>query len=205
MLFTIASCASYQLLFQSMGSDNQPHPNSVCSILINGPYGRRHTKIWCNNPKHMFIPPSLLHFHGVRNCPIIPHYHQTNTYNLLREKGKSLHCKHTEYRGCISNNDVFLKYGKIHFMKNTSLGSLLSSRVHQCMNPQFFLETAMIFSERIWFHNDGFPISPYLLHPQSKPKSAPVSQQPPLETPVNRPDADRRSTRSDLRHSSRNS
>jgi len=93
MLFTIAGCSSYQPFFQSIGGDNQPHQNSLCSAWIIGPYGKRHTKIWCNNQKDMFIPPNVLHFHGVRNCPIIAKYYHTTTYILLRGTMKSLHAK----------------------------------------------------------------------------------------------------------------
>lgn len=73
MLFTIALCSSYQPVFQPMASDNQPHPNSLCSQMINGPqFQPIKAKILCNNKIDTFIPPDLIHFHGVRNRPIIP-------------------------------------------------------------------------------------------------------------------------------------
>jgi hypothetical protein len=73
ILMLLSGCSSYQPIFQPMASDNQPHPNSLCSQMINGPqFQPIQAKIWCNNAIDMFIPPHLIHFHGVRNCPIIP-------------------------------------------------------------------------------------------------------------------------------------
>ena len=49
----------------------QPHPNSLCRKMMNGPqFQPIHAKIWCNNAIDIFIPPTLIHFHGVVKRPI---------------------------------------------------------------------------------------------------------------------------------------